>query len=99
MSADSGRPADGGIPLGKGSPDEPAHTLPAEPAQITRIDTPSASHKEKGVAPGAASKGPGNEEPELALEPDLPSDGRDEKGEAMIRDLPKRVGGKEKKDK
>lgn len=32
----------------------------------------------------------GNEEPELVLEPDLPSDGRDEKGEAMIRDLPQR---------
>jgi hypothetical protein len=33
---------------------------------------------------------PGNEEPELLLEPDLPSDGRDEEGEAMIRDLPQR---------
>lgn len=33
---------------------------------------------------------PANEEPELCLEPDLPSDGRDEKGEAMIRDLPQR---------
>jgi len=30
------------------------------------------------------------EEPPLALEPDLPSDGRDEVGEAMIRDLPRR---------
>ena len=26
----------------------------------------------------------------MTLEPDLPSDGRDEKGEAMIRDLPQR---------
>ena len=30
----------------------------------------------------------GAEEPELALEPDLPLDGRDPVGEAMIRDLP-----------
>ena len=26
----------------------------------------------------------------MTLEPDLPSDGRDDKGEAMIRDLPQR---------
>ncbi len=26
----------------------------------------------------------------MFLEPDLPSDGRDEEGEAMIRDLPQR---------
>ncbi|MEO6321563.1 MAG: hypothetical protein ABIR56_12890 [Polaromonas sp.] len=38
----------------------------------------------------ATSKVAGNEEPELLLEPDLPSDGRDEIGEAMIRDLPQR---------
>ena len=37
-----------------------------------------------------AGKGDGNEEPELALELDLPSDGRDIQGEAMIRDLPER---------
>lgn len=36
-------------------------------------------------------KRPGNEEPEPTSEADLPSDGRDEKGEAMIRDLPRRV--------
>ena len=30
-----------------------------------------------------------NEEPELTLEADLPSDGRDEEGEAMIRQLSK----------
>lgn len=53
-----------GVPLGKGSPDEAAHTPP--------------------------TRNPGNEEPEMLLEPDLPSDGRDEKGEAMIRDLPQR---------
>lgn len=33
---------------------------------------------------------PGGEEPAMALEPDLPSDGRDAVGEAMIRDLPQR---------
>jgi hypothetical protein len=38
---------------------------------------------------GGNRKRPGNEEPEPTLEADLPSDGRDEKGEAMIRDLPK----------
>lgn len=31
------------------------------------------------------------EEPELALEPDLPSDGRDFVGEAMIHDLPQQA--------
>ncbi len=38
-----------------------------------------------------ARKRPGNEEPEPTSEADLPSDGRDEKGEAMIRDLPRRA--------
>lgn len=37
-----------------------------------------------------ASDGSGDEEPDLALEPDLPSDGRDIEGEAMIRELPER---------
>lgn len=37
-----------------------------------------------------ATDGSGNEEPHLALEPDLPSDGRDIEGEAMIRKLPDR---------
>ena len=35
-------------------------------------------------------KKPDNEEPAMALEADLPSDGRDEIGEAMIRNLPQR---------
>ena len=39
----------------------------------------------------ATQQQPGGEEPELALEPDLPSDGRDALGEAMIRDLPRRT--------
>lgn len=41
-------------------------------------------------APVPPQQLPANEEPELRLEPDLPSDGRDEEGEAMIRDLPQR---------
>jgi hypothetical protein len=41
---------------------------------------------------GSTRKRPGNEEPEPTSEADLPSDGRDEKGEAMIRDLPKQAG-------
>lgn len=41
---------------------------------------------------GGKRKRPGNDEPEPTLEDDLPSDGRDEKGEAMIRDLPERTG-------
>lgn len=39
---------------------------------------------------GAPPKKPDNEEPAMALEADLPSDGRDEVGEAMIRNLPQR---------
>ena len=41
----------------------------------------------KTVVPHEAVKAPGNEEPEPVSEPDLASDGRDEEGEAMIRDL------------
>jgi hypothetical protein len=44
------------------------------------------------TGPGGNRKRPGNEEPEPTLEDDLPSDGRDEKGEAMIRDLPESAG-------
>jgi hypothetical protein len=80
---------DGGVPLGAGSPDEPAHTLPAEPAQITKAQ----SGKAEAAQPRADTrKRAGNEEPEPTLEDDLPSDGRDKKGEAMIRDLPPTAG-------
>jgi hypothetical protein len=41
-------------------------------------------------SPAGTSKTADNEEPALVIEADLPSDGRDEVGEAMIRDLPKR---------
>lgn len=87
MSTGRSHSPDGGVPLGAGSPDEPAHALPAEPAQITRAPAAKAD---------AAHKRAGNEEPEPTIEDDLPSDGRDEQGEAMIRDLPRKTGQKEK---
>ncbi len=43
-------------------------------------------------------KSVGNEEPIFALEPDLPSDGRDEEGEAMIRALPQTTASPETPD-
>jgi len=81
-------PEGGGVPLGAGSPDEPAHTLPAEPTQITKA--PAGKAEASQPRPGAHKRS-GNEEPEPTLENDLPSDGRDAKGEAMIRDLPRKV--------
>ena len=39
----------------------------------------------------SSAKAAANEEPALLLEPDVPSDGPDEIGEAMIRDLPQRT--------
>lgn len=45
----------------------------------------AASGQDTSMAQTAA-----HEEPELLLERDLPSDGRDEIGEAMIRDLPQK---------
>lgn len=53
--------------------------------------TASADNRDSGVPPGLDSTHKtANEEPPLLLEPDLPSDGRDEDGEAMIRNLPQR---------
>lgn len=72
----------GSFPQGKGSPDEPAATLPGESA--------SSAQKGGGGSDAGHTKEPGNEEPEPALEPDLATDGRDEDGEAMMRDLPQR---------
>ena len=69
-------------------PDEPAHALPAKPSHATQASE-SSSHEADGSAK-PAPKPPGSEEPQFALEPDLPTDGRDEVGEAMIRDLPQR---------
>jgi hypothetical protein len=92
MTSKPAHSPEGGVPLGAGSPDEPAHTLPAEPRQITQAQAPKAEASQSG----SKTKRPGNEEPELTLEDDLPSDGRDQKGEAMIRSLPSPTGKKEK---
>ena len=51
--------------------------------------SPAEPQKNAQANPSESSK-VGNEEPAMLLEPDLPSDGRDEVGEAMIRDLPQR---------
>jgi hypothetical protein len=92
MSAPRSYSPDGGVPLGAGSPDEPAHTLPAEPVQITQAPSAKADKAEAAQPRSGARKRPGNEEPEPTLEDDLPSDGRDKKGEVMIRDLPRKAG-------
>ena len=68
--------------------DEPAHTVPSEPSHVMKVS--ESSDHEADASPSPALKNPGNEEPPLTLEPDLPSDGRDEVGEAMIRELPQR---------
>lgn len=52
---------------------------------MTQKET-AASGKDTSMAKTAA-----HEEPELLLERDLPSDGPDEIGEAMIRNLPQRT--------
>lgn len=71
---------DQNAPVGKHLPAEPADIV-ADKNQSGQPATPEAS---------ATLRVAGNEEPELLLEPDLPSDGRDEIGEAMIRELPQR---------
>ena len=52
----------------------------------------SASPSLQGHHGTFSNEAPGNDESELALESDLPTDGRDEVGEAMIRKLPQRNG-------
>jgi hypothetical protein len=79
---------DQGVPLGNGSPDEPAHTLPAEPSHVTQVG--KSTNGDAGETDNASLENSATEEPQLALEPDLPTDGRDEVGEAMIRELPQR---------
>ena len=85
--AASGPSPDHGAPIGTGSSDEPAHTLPAEPAQVSGADTPVAAPDSAVPERGPRSRSRNHEEPELRSEPDLPSDGPDEVGEAMIREL------------
>jgi hypothetical protein len=53
-------------------------------------DTARDQQASSGTAPLTPRHKTVGEEPEMALEPDLPSDGRDAVGEAMIRDLPQR---------
>ena len=43
-----------------------------------------------GISTSSSNQDVGDEEPNMAVEPDLPSDGRDVVGEAMIRDLTRR---------
>ena len=74
----------------RGTSDGSDETLPGEPTN----STPDAGHPRHNTSntSSTATQAPKTfiEEPDMALEPDLPSDGRDEKGEAMIRDLPQR---------
>jgi len=49
-----------------------------------------ASHVPHASGAGKPRIKPAIEEPELATEADVPSDGKDEEGEAMIRDLPQK---------
>lgn len=87
-STPSSEPGRSGL-IGKGAPGEPPSTQPAEPSHITPAPRQPAG-QEDSSPPSPSQKRAGHEEPELALEPDLPTDGRDEVGEAMIRDLPQR---------
>lgn len=84
-------------PTSTPSPDESSNNPVAEPEKDEPIarqpDQDGKAHKSPVSFP--APKRPDNEEPDLAMEADLPSDGRDEEGEAMIRALPQ---GKELSD-
>jgi len=80
VSADSqGAKKTDDVAAASASPDEASHAA-------TAVDQRASA----GTAPSAPSSKPGGEEPPMVLEPDLPSDGRDAVGEAMIRDLPQR---------
>ena len=60
---------------------------PAGAAPVSSAREPF-GHDKNAAAPPPHK--PDNEEPVMTLEADLPSDGRDEVGEAMIRNLPRR---------
>ena len=69
----------------------PLPTPPNQPADKEPVpDGP-------GVAP-LPQQAPGKEEPDMVLESDISSEGPDEVGEAMIRDLPKNPGLSESPD-
>ena len=67
-----------------------ADVSPANPNMAGHADTVLDQQASSGAEPLAPRHKQGGEEPGMALEPDLPSDGRDAVGEAMIRDLPQR---------
>ena len=87
MMTNAGSSPDQVAPRGNEPSDKSGETLHGKPANIT-LDTDPPPHNTFS----AATQAPTTciEEPDMVLEPDLPSDGRDEKGEAMIRDLPQR---------
>ena len=81
---------DPSAPVGNESSDKHEHLPPNQPVHATTSARHSAQATNTSDSPGMGTKAPSTEEPELALEPDLPTDGRDETGEQMIRDLPVR---------
>ena len=60
----------------------------ANSGSAIHADTARDHQASSGTAPSTPRPKAVGEEPEMALESDLPSDGRDAVGEAMIRDLP-----------
>jgi hypothetical protein len=72
----------------KPSSDERDPTLVQGAPEDATCNPSRQAHDQDSVA--MPPEQPGNEEPALVQEADLPSDGRDEVGEAMIRNLPQR---------
>ena len=70
--------------------DEPDTDPVPDGKPAARVFAPPSRKGDHGNGNSATEKWPGNEEPEFALEPDLPTDGRDDEGEQMIRELPPR---------
>lgn len=79
-------PEENTVPPGDDSNTDPTPPLPADPGRNGGERNPSAT---------AGPKQPSvDEEPRLSIgERDIPSDGRDPEGEAMIRDLGKSLVG------
>uniref|UniRef100_UPI0040374882 hypothetical protein n=1 Tax=Polaromonas sp. TaxID=1869339 RepID=UPI0040374882 len=76
-------PEEDTVPPGDDSNTDPTPPLPADPGRNGSERNPSASAGQK-------PRPPLDEEPGLTIgERDIPSDGRDREGEAMIRDLDK----------
>ena len=81
-----------GTPIGDCAGDEPLNTLPAEPVSISKVVRP---RKETSGVASAGSGSPSKEDVETPAthgEEDIPSDGKDPEGEAMIREVPARRG-------